>query len=283
MCLKTLFERMIKAKHITRIAYKQPPEKGDKGDRGAIRRVSEWVSGTKYYSGADGEPYQDVVIYNGVHYLCEKTNNSTATPYQLVGWGADLWSVASDYKFVCTKGLFIGTGAQGWIADEGRIYHTSGKIELSADGSIKTSNGNFKVDAEGNLTAVSGTFSGILRSRFTTLNGNVTLGDQMNVLSGGYLTLTLPVNNADFAGRRLFVVDANFPPYTKSALAMYTDIQVPSGAYLRGLGEYSGENTQAYSHISIRGGSIELLALPDYQSGVIWVVTAGHENIIYKY
>lgn len=274
---------MIKAKHITRIAYKQPPEKGDKGDRGAIRRVSEWVSGTKYYSGADGEPYQDVVIYNGVHYLCEKTNNSTATPYQLVGWGADLWSVASDYKFVCTKGLFIGTGAQGWIADEGRIYHTSGKIELSADGSIKTSNGNFKVDAEGNLTAVSGTFSGILRSRFTTLNGNVTLGDQMNVLSGGDLTLTLPVNNADFAGRRLFVVDANFPPYTKSALAMYTDIQVPSGAYLRGLGEYSGENTQAYSHISIRGGSIELLALPDYQSGVIWVVTAGHENIIYKY
>ena len=274
---------MIKAKHITRIAYKQQPEKGDKGDRGAIRRVSEWVSGTTYYCGADGEPYQDVVIYNGVYYLCEKTNNVTATPYQLVGWGADLWSVVSDYKFVCTKGLFIGTGSQGWIADEGRIYHTSGKIELSADGSIKTSNGNFKVDAEGNLTAVSGTFSGILCSRFTTLNGNVTLGNQMNVLSGGYLTLTLPVNNADFAGRRLFVVDANFPPYTKSSLAMYTDIQVPSGAYLRGLGEYSGENTQAYSHISIRGGSIELLALPDYQSGVIWVVTAGHENIISKY
>lgn len=274
---------MIKAKHITRIAYKQQPEKGEKGDRGAIRRVSEWVSGTTYLSGAPGEPYQDLVIYNGVHYLCEKTNNSTATPYQLVSWGADLWSVASEYKFVCTKGLFIGTGSQGWIADEGRIYHTSGKIELSEDGSIMTSNGNFKVDADGNLTAVSGTFSGILRSRFTTLNGDVTLGDQMNILGGGYLTLTLPVNNAALAGRRLFVVDSNFPPYTKTSLGKYTDITVPSGNYLRGLGEYQGENTQAYSHISIRGGSIELLALPNYYDGVIWMVTAGHENIISKY
>lgn len=188
MFLKKLFEYMIKAKHITRIAYKQQPEKGEKGDRGAIRRVSEWVSGTKYYSGADGEPYQDVVIFNGVYYLCEKTNNSTATPYQLVGLGADLWSVATDYKFVCTKGLFIGTGAQGWIADEGRIYHTSGKIELSADGSIKTSNGNFKVDADGNVLAMNGTFEGVIKANIlynkvslytVTTGANIALPDDV--------------------------------------------------------------------------------------------------------
>lgn len=157
---------MIKAKHITRIAYKQQPEKGERGERGAIRRITEWAGDSQYYSGADGEPYEDVVIYDGVYYQCLKSHvsNGHATPYMIVNGGGNLWEVTTQFKFVCTKGLFIGSNNQGWIADAGRLYHTSGKIELSEDGSIMTSNGKFKVDQNGNMVAKSGTF------------GNLTIG-----------------------------------------------------------------------------------------------------------
>ncbi len=143
--------------------------KGDKGDRGytgPIIRISEWAAGTKYYQGADGELYQDVVIYNGVYYLCETTHTSVsgATPYTIVAAGGTTWSVTTQYKFVATKGIFIGSGNTGWIAEAGRIYHTSGLIELQADGTIKTSNGAFSVDKYGNLVATSGTFKGTVKA-----------------------------------------------------------------------------------------------------------------------
>ena len=271
---------MTKVKSITRIAYKQQPEKGEKG---ALRRISEWAAGVRYLAGGDGEAYQDMVIYNGAYYLCEQTHTSSsgATPYQLVGWGAPVWTVVTDYKFVCTKGLFIGTGNQGWIADAGRIYHTSGKIELSADGSLMTSNGNFVVDADGNLTAKSGTFAGSLVTLFSTLDGTVTLTTQTHIKSGGSLTLTLP-SGISFAGRRLLIADTNFPPYTKSALMFSTIVRVASG-YLHGLGEYTGENTQTYSSIQIRGGIVEIVAVPTWDStSVMWIVASGHDSIIYK-
>ncbi|MBQ9701939.1 MAG: hypothetical protein IJV63_02995, partial [Bacteroidales bacterium] len=160
--------------------------------------------------------------------------------------------------------------------------HTSGKIYLDSDGSIMTSNGKFKVDADGNLTATSGTFSGSVVAQFSTLNGAVTLGNQTNVRSGGYLTLTLPLSSS-FAGRRLLIADTNFPPYTKTALAQYTNVRAASG-YLYGLGEYQGENTQAFREISIRGGIVELVAVPNWDgTSVMWIVASGHENIISKY
>lgn len=170
---------MIKAKHITRIAYKQLPEKGERGERGAIRRITEWTGDSQYYSGADGEPYEDVVIYDGVYYQCLKSHvsNGHATPYMIVNGGGNLWEVTTQFKFVCTKGLFIGSNSQGWIADAGRLYHTSGKIELSEDGSIMTSNGNFKVDQNGNMVAKSGTFGnltiGLTNTGNPRLSGNV--------------------------------------------------------------------------------------------------------------
>ena len=189
---------MAKVKHITRIAYKPQPEKGETGEKGAIRRVSEWEANTWYLAGKTGEPYQDVVVYKGIHYLCERTHQSSsgATPYQLVSWGADLWSVANDYKFVCTKGLFIGTDSNGWIADEGRIYHTSGKIELSADGSIMTSNGNFVVDADGNVTAKDGTFKGQIQGDggyigdFSITDGEMKITEKKKTSGNNELTLS---------------------------------------------------------------------------------------------
>ena len=99
-------------------------------------------------------------------------------------------------------------------------------------------------------------------------------------MGGGYLTLTLPTS-VSFVGRRVLVIDDNFPPYTNTSLGFYTYIKVASG-YLYGLGEYADTSTPAYSQIEIRGGAVELLALPYNGSIVRWIVVSGHENIINK-
>lgn len=265
----------MKAKVITRIRFKQPPEKGEKGERGAIRRVSEWKAGITYYSGAAGEPYQDMVYYKGIYYLCEQSHisNANATPSQLVSWGAPLWSVASDYNFVCTKGLFIGDGDQGWIADEGRIYHTSGLIELAADGSIKTSNGAFKVDRNGNMIATSGTFSGFLKIPFKSFqegatslgNGLYRVSNNFNLYSGGVpinyeIKLQLP-SAGSYDGTLLTIYDN--PVKTRSSPVLIITCQAGASIYHPSMkGDYG---LRPASQIACtRGGLIQLLAVGVY-------------------
>lgn len=269
------------AKAVTRIALIKNPEKGDKGETGAIRRVRKWVSGMECMPGGDGCKYEDFVYYNGQFYSCQKyIASSTTTPYASVSNNTGEWKIETSFNFLATAVFYVGEG-EGWIIDGGVIRHTSGKIKFESNGSLETSNGKFKVDADGNLTAKSGTFSGYLISEFKTLNGTVTLSSESNIKSGGSLDLTLPTS-ISFAGRRLLVVDANFPPYTKSSLMQFTYIKVANG-YLHGLGEYSDLNTPAYTSIEIRGGVIELVAVPNWNnSAVFWIVKSGHDNIIDK-
>ncbi len=133
-------------------------DKGDQGAAGAVRRASEWTGGKTYYAGAAGEAYQDMVVYKGLHYLCRSTHISSSS--NAPSASSSIWDAVSDLVFLATKGLFIGTDSSGWIADGGRLYHTSGLIELSSDGTIKTSNGAFSVDKNGNLVATAGQFKG---------------------------------------------------------------------------------------------------------------------------
>lgn len=56
-------------------------DKGDTGARGpALRGPRDWVAcevRTQFYSGAAGEDYLDVVLYNGNYYVCSKTHAKT--------------------------------------------------------------------------------------------------------------------------------------------------------------------------------------------------------------
>lgn len=207
MCLKTLFELMIKAKHITRIAYKQQPEKGDPGAKGAIRRVTEWAGDVQYYAGEAGEEYQDIVYYQGYYYLCTNTHksNSMADPAKQVAGGSLNWALQNDFNFIASKVVMIGEGTNGWIIDNGRIYHSSGKIELSSDGSIKTSNGKYKVDADGAVTATDGTFKGKIQGDsgyigdFSITNGELKITDKMKTHGGSVYTMSNRVYSDGFA------------------------------------------------------------------------------------
>ncbi len=163
-------------KRITRIAYKQAPEKGDTGDRGPQTRQLVWDAGIEFYCGAPGEKYADYAYYGGAMYECLKSHTSQAgaTPYDAVANNTGYWRLVPSYENIATKVLLLGTGEEGWVMDEGVIKHTSGKISLSAAGQIIAGNGIFTVDKEGNMTAKSGTF------------GNLTIG----TTAAGYPCLT---------------------------------------------------------------------------------------------
>ena len=142
---------MPKLKNITRIAYKRDPEKGE---RGAIPRVSTWEPNKTYYSGSEGETFVDFVYYEGLYYRCTKTHSSTSsvTPYASINTLKDgKWDIESNFEMIATKVAFVGTGGEGWIIDNGEITHTSGLVSLSKDGSIVTSNGRYTVDNTGKL------------------------------------------------------------------------------------------------------------------------------------
>lgn len=162
---------------ITRIAYKQTPEKGDSG---AIRRMRPWASGTEYMPGP-GYKYEDYVYYNKRYYSCQKyIASSTTNPYDAVLNKTGEWAYEPNVDFLATGVFFVGDG-EGWIFDEGVISHTSGKISLTASGQIIAGNGVFTVDKDGNMTAKSGTFGnltiGTTAAGYPCLKGSVWYDD----------------------------------------------------------------------------------------------------------
>lgn len=268
-------------KTITRIFWKKDPEQGERGERGAIPRMRKFVTGVQYQCGGAGEEFLDYAFYDGYWYKCLITHTPTGdqNPFDDIGHDIYTWRLENKFSFLATECAIVGSDGNGWVLSEGKITHTSGKVTLNSDGSANF-NDKCIISADGEITAKKGTFSGYVLEEFTTLNGNKTLSDESNVLSAGYLTLTLPTSTS-FAGRRVLVVDRIFPPYTKTDLGTYTCITVASG-YLCGLGEYADLDTPAYSTIQIRGGVVELIALPLTSTSIKWLVASGHENIISK-
>ena len=250
MCLKTLFERMIKAKHITRIAYKKQPEKGE---RGALPRVSEWVANFKYLAGNAGEVFADYVYYNGTYYRCMETHTSISsqTPYSLVNAGSNRWAVETDYKFLASTCVIVGENGVGWILDKGRIYHTSGAIGFNADGSFFAANNKTTISAAGILTTIEAVIKkakltdvavyGTIRQPFARYSGSWNWGDEDeqseaqqhdNLLMAGGGGWTLAAGgfpwDASQNGRRITLMTHR---YNGSLSSGAVSIAAPSGKY----------------------------------------------------
>lgn len=144
---------MKQAKAITRIAFKQKPEKGE---RGAVPRIRVFANGTEYMSGADGEAFLDYVYYNGLFYRCMVSHTSTSdeNPYDDINHGYANWSLETDFDFLATKVIIVGEDGEGWILDKGRIYHTGGKISFASDGSFTAADGKTSISKDGILTTI---------------------------------------------------------------------------------------------------------------------------------
>lgn len=127
---------------------------GDKGERGAsLRGPQDWKevgSGYQFYSGAEGEPYLDVVIYNDSYYLCKTTHTKVNTNYpgSLNDRVRKLWQLGDKIDLVATKVL---------LSEYGVIKN------LGAEGiTMKDDEGNVVFQAEkGNVTCKTGTFENV--------------------------------------------------------------------------------------------------------------------------
>lgn len=268
---------MNKLKNITRIAYKRDPEKGE---RGAIVRITTWTPNRTYYAGVDGERFADTVYYQGLYYRCLTTHTSVSsqTPYASVQANDGRWDIDSNFEFVATKVVFVGEGAEGWVIDNGEIYHTSGNLSLTKDGCIKASNGNFEVDSEGNVYAKSGVFEGFSKTKFIGFtagatkisNGVYKVSDNFNLIADGAdfgtysVVLRLP-DDASYVGAVLNVYD--YPVKTRSS----PTLSIEGTMLWQGC-------VNSYSFVPISkitapiGGLIQFIGVP-HLGGCAWMIS----------
>ena len=118
---------------------------GQTGLPGAMLRPrGVWAPNTEYYHN---DAFVDVVIYDGLNWLCKTTHTSTSS------FDSTKWKEFSKFANVATNvllaqnatidvlgtsGIFVGNleKTEGWIMTEGAIKHNVTGVELTSDGKI---------------------------------------------------------------------------------------------------------------------------------------------------
>lgn len=133
-----------------------------KGERGAtLRGPQDWKSvntGYQFYSGADGEPYLDCVVYKGFYYMCKKSHTKSIFNYPTSPFDSNsgLWQLADNIDMVATKLLLatyirvknLGAGAIEMEDEEGNL------VFVAKDGNVTCKKGTFEnVDVSGIVRA----------------------------------------------------------------------------------------------------------------------------------
>lgn len=133
---------------------------GQTGLPGAmIRPRGKWDKNTEYYHN---DAFVDVVIYDGLNWLCKTTHTSTSS------FDSTKWEDFHDFENVATNvllaqnatidvlgtsGIFVGNleKTEGWMITEGGIKHNQTSFELTPDGGINTANGQLILTANSTL------------------------------------------------------------------------------------------------------------------------------------
>lgn len=223
-------------------AWSTPVLKSSWGRQGAKLRMRDWAAGTAYLSGADGEDFYDVVIYEGKLYLCTKTHTAKAgdnDPITSINGYKGFWESAQEWTFVATKLLLADKikaeqiDADGIVAKNvdlsGKITATSGSIDNVTVSSISSKNGTFAIDAEGNttisnLTASGGSFNDINVDGLTAVN--VDISGKITATSGSIQNVTVKSINSSASD---FYIDENGNVKIKDLTAeggTFTNIEV---------------------------------------------------------
>ena len=133
---------------ITRLVYVSLIEDGvdgGKGERGAtLRGPQNWSEvsiGYQFYSGAAGEPYLDVVIYENNYYLCKKSHTKNARNYPTGGLDDTngYWQLGDKIDLVATKVLLSEYGVIKNLGAEGiTMKDKEGNVVFQAEGGVLT-------------------------------------------------------------------------------------------------------------------------------------------------
>lgn len=265
---------------------------GEKGEQGAtLRGPQDWESCANGYSfqcGSPGEAWKDVVIYNDNFYTCKKSHTKTASNYpgSTTDRNNGYWQLGDKIELVATK-ILLATYA---------LVENLGVTAIE----MKDSSGTILFQAkDGNVTCNTGTFTncvldGYLQTRFTEVGSqSLTLSDVLNISTpGGFYSqvITLP-HNKSFIGKRVCIVNTNYPPYTKTTIGYYTTIQIDSTLQSQGIGiggnidvDASGSDIPGrIKSIQLRGGIVELVAVPAHygtNNYCRWILISGKHSIM---
>ena len=277
---------------VTRTQVVKFIRKGDKGEQGAVLRGpqawSDCATGYTFQAGGVGETWQDVVIYGDQHYVCKKSHTKTANNYpgSTTANNNGYWQLGDHIDLVATK-ILLATYA---------LVENLGVTAIE----MKDANGNILFQAkDGNVICKTGTFQnciveGYFQTKFTEVGeDSFTINDVLNISTkGGFYNqvITLP-SDPSFIGKRVCIVNNNFPPYTKLSLGYFTTIQIDTTLQSNYIGiggnidvDASGSaDPQAIKSIAIRGGVVELLAVPANWGDnrySRWIVVSGKHSIM---
>ena len=265
---------------------------GDKGEQGATLRGpqawSDCAVGYAFQAGKVGEQWIDVVLYNNNYYTCKKSHTKTASNYpgSTTDRNNGYWQLGDKIELVATK-ILLATYA---------LVENLGVTAIE----MKDSGGNVLFQAkDGNVTCNTGTFTncvldGYLQTRFTEVGSqSLTLSDVLNISTpGGFYSqvITLP-HNKSFIGKRVCIVNTNYPPYTKTSIGYFTTIQIDSTLQSQGIGIGGNIDVDAsdsdmpglIKSIQLRGGIVELVAVPAHygtNTYCRWILISGKHSIM---
>lgn len=213
----------------------EPGSPGSKGDRGpALRGPQMWNDcgvGYVFQSGADGEEYKDIVLYNNNYYSCTKTHAKTASnaPLSTISNSSGLWKLADKLEIIATKILLAQYALVKNLGVEAiDMKDSAGNIIFQAkDGNVICNSGTFKNGTFTNVKVI-----GSLRNPFSLANDSfdVNYSDNVAMLSsgGGWIEDYSMPWDVSQNGRKISIVNYRWgSSYAQGQAA----ISAPSGKY----------------------------------------------------
>lgn len=212
-----------------------PGGTGPKGDRGpALRGPQMWDScgnGYLFQSGASGEEFKDVVLYNGNYYSCIKSHAKTKdnAPLSTADTSNGYWKLSDKFEVIATKILLAQYALVKNLGVEAiDMKDRAGNIIFQAkDGNVICNSGTFKNGTFTNVKVI-----GSLRNPFSLANDSfdVDYSDNVAMLSsgGGWLESYSMPWDVSQNGRRISIV--NFKWGTTMAYGA-ASIDAPDGKY----------------------------------------------------
>ena len=258
--IKTIIMKL--ASKTGQVNYKQNGEPGQKGDRGpALRGPMEWdgqPEGFPFQSGAEGEDFIDIVLYNNAYYQCITSHTKTTGNHPESNYG--YWSTASQLGFVATK-ILLATYA---------LVKNLGVEAIE----MKDAAGNILFQAkDGNVTCNTGTFknikvTGSLRNPFAYVGDSIDTDYNDNVVmvssGGGWADAYSLPWDAGQSGRRITIVNYR---WGSSYAEGQASISAPSGS-----GKYFYENGVSKNTLNLSREAVELLGYGTSTQFYGWIV-----------
>lgn len=229
---------------------------GQTGLPGAmIRPRGKWDKNTEYYHN---DAFVDVVIYDGLNWLCKTTHTSTSS-FDSTKWEDfhDFVNVATNVLLaqnatidvLGTSGIFVGNleKTEGWIMTEGSIKHNQTGVELTADGKIS-------LPESGGMTVGGKTFieAGKIKTEF--INVDTLEVTKLKGATGTFKELQAIDNAGKIQGKISFNTEGSGDNVSSSFNIDFSKTWISGDLYQQGYNSVEGRSWRFYaSDIWCRG------------------------------